>query len=106
MIVTDECKGFVVIPIPAIFVVIFVDEAAVVVPRCELVFLGFDTVATYVVDILDSRIVVAFNLAKYIVAVAVLSPVGGIEVHVDVVLLVLPVLQEMVTELVHLTDQL
>ena len=108
MVVTDYCKGFVVVTFAALVKdVVLVDEAAVVVPHSELfVVLGFDGIASYVVDILDSHIVVAFRLTVYVLAVAVLNPLGGIKVHVDVVLLVLPVLQEVLTELVHLTDQL
>ena len=69
-------------------------EATVVVPHCKLVVvLVFDAVAAYVV-VLDSHVVVAFHLAVYLVAVAVLNPLGGIDVHVDVVLLVLPILQD------------
>ena len=83
------------------------DEAVVIVPHCELVvFITFNAVADYVVDVLYSRVVVAFHLALYLVAVAVLSPFDGIEVHVDVAFLVLPVLQELLTEPVHLTDWL
>ena len=104
---SDDCKGFVVVTFaPLVADVVLVDEAAVVVPHCELVVvLGFDAIAAYVVDLLDSRVVVAFHLAVYLVVVAVLNPLGGIEVHVDV-LLVLLVLQEVLTELLHLTDQL
>ena len=83
-----------------------VDEAAVVVPHCELVVvLGFDPVAAYVV-ILNSHVAVAFRLAVYLVVVDVLNTLGIIEVHVNVALLVLPVLQEVLIKLVHLTDQL
>ena len=83
------------------------DEAVVVVPHCELVVvIRFNDVADYIVDVLYSRVVVAFHLVLYLVVVAVLSPLGGIEVHVDVAFLVLPVVQELLTEPVHLTDQL
>ena len=83
------------------------DEAVVVVPHCELVVvIRFNAVANYIVDVLYSRVVVAFHLFLYLVVVAVLSPLGGIEVHVDVAFLVLPVLQELLTDPVHLTDQL
>ena len=83
------------------------DEAVVVVPHCELVVvIRFNAVANYIVDVLYSRVVVAFHLFLYLVVVAVLSPLGGIEVHVDVAFLVLPVVQELLTEPVHLTDQL
>ena len=107
MVVTDDCKGFVVGTFAALVVdIVLVDKAAVVVPHCELVVvLRFDAVAAYVVDVLDSRVAVVFHLALCLV-VAVLNPLGGIEVRVDVVLLVLPILQEMLTELVNLTDQL
>ena len=65
MAVTDDCKGFVVVTFAALVVdVVFVDEAAAVVPHSELVVvLGFDAAtAAYVVDVLDSRIVFAFHL--------------------------------------------
>ena len=76
------------------------DEAVVVVPHCELVvIIRFNAVANYIVDVLYSRVVVAFHLFLYLVVVAVLSPLGGIEVHVDVAFLVLPVLQELLTTL-------
>ena len=108
MAVIDNCKGFVVVSFAALVVdAVLVDEAAVVGPHCDLVVvLGFDNVAAYVVDVLDSRVIITFHIALYLVAVAVLNPLGGIEVHVDVVLLVLPVLQEVLTKLVHFTDQL
>ena len=83
------------------------DEAVVVVPHCELVVvIRFNAVANYIVDVLYSRVVVAFHLFLYLVVVAVLSPLGGIEVHVGVAFLVLPFVQELLTEPVHLTDQL
>ena len=83
------------------------DEAVVVVPHCELVaVIRFNAMADYIVDVLYSRVVVAFHLVLYLAVVAVLSPLGGIEVHVDVAFLVLPVVQELLTEPVHLTDQL
>ena len=90
-IVTDDCKSFVVVTAIALVVdAVLVDEAAVVVPHCELVVvLGFDAAATYVVDVLDSSAV----FALYLVIVAVLNPLGGIEIHVDVVFLVLRVFQ-------------
>ena len=63
------------------------------VPHCKLVVaLELDGVAAYGVDVFDARVVATFHLAMYLVAVAVLNPLGGIEVHVDAVLLVLPVL--------------
>ena len=105
---TDDRKGFAVVTFAALVVdVVLVDRAAVVVPHCELVaVLGFDAVAAYVVNVLDSRVVVAFHLAVYLVVGAAVNPLGGIETHVDVVLLVFPALQKVLTELVHLTDQL
>ena len=66
------------------------------------VVLGFDV---NTVDVLDSH-VVAFYLALYLVVGAALNLLGGIETHVDVVLLVLPVLQEVSTELVHFMNQM
>lgn len=67
------------------------------------VVLGFDVDT---VDVFDSQVVVAFYLALYLVVGAALNLLGGIETHVDVVLLVLPVLQEVSTELVHLMNQM
>ena len=62
--------------------------------RIKLVaVLVFDVVANYVVDVLYSRVFIAFHVAMYVVVVAVLNPLCGIEVHTDVVLLVLLVLQ-------------
>ena len=73
VVVTDDCKSFAVLTFAALVVVVLVDEAAVVVPHCELVVvLEFDAVAAYVVDVLDSHIVVAFHLAVYLVVVAAL----------------------------------
>ena len=93
---TDDCKDFAVVTFAALVAVanvVLVDEAAVVVPHCELiVVLGFDAVAGY--------------LAMYLFLGAALNPFGGIETHVDVVLPVLLVLQEVLTELAHLADQL
>ena len=108
MVLTDDFKGFAVATYAARVVdVLLVDEAAAVVPHCELVVvLGFDTASAYVVDGLDSCVVVAFHLAVYLNVVYVLIPLGGIEVHVGVVLLVLPVLEEVLPELVHLKGQL
>ena len=99
-------EGFVVVTFAAFVVdVVLVDEAVEVVSHCELVVvLGFDSVAAYVVDVVDSRAVVAFHFSMYLVVVAVLNPLDGIEVHDDVVLLVLPVLQEVLTEVSHLMD--
>ena len=94
MIVTDDCKGFAVVTFAALVAdVVLVDEAAVVVPHCELVVvLGFDAAAAY--------------LVVYLFVGAALNPLGGIETHVDVVLPFLPVLQEVLTVLAHLMDQL
>ena len=105
---TDDCKGFAVVTFAALVVdVVLADEAAVVAPHCELVVvLGFDALATYVVNVLDSRVTVAFHVAAYLVVGAALTPLGGTETHVDIVLLALPALQKMLTELVHLMDQL
>ena len=69
-----------------------------------VVVLGFDAAASYVVNVLDLRVAIAFHPAVYLDAVAVLSPLSGIEVRVDVVLLVLPVLQEVLTEFSYLTE--
>ena len=64
------------------------------------VVFGFD--AAHVVDVLDARVVVEFHLAVYLVIVPVLNPLGGIEGHVDVVLLIPLVFQEVLIKLVHL----
>ena len=63
------------------------------------VVFGFD--AAHVVDVLDA-LVVEFHLAVYLVIVRVLNPLGGIEGHVDVVLLIPLVFQEVLIKLVHL----
>ena len=47
-------------------------------------------------------LIFAFHLVVYLVVIAMINPFIGIEVHVDVVLLVLPVLQEVLTTIVHL----
>ena len=102
-------QDFVVVTFVAFAVdILLVDEAAtLVVPHCEFVVaLGFDAVVTYVADVPISLVVVAFHIAMYLVVVAVLNPLGEVEVHVDVVLLVLLILQDVLTELVNLTDQL
>ena len=76
-------------PYAALVVVVLVDEVAVVVLYSEL------------------RVIDAFHLVVHLVIVTVLIPFGGIiEVNVDVVLLALPVLQEVLTEVVHLMDLL
>ena len=61
---TDDCKGFAVVLFAALAVdVARVDEAPVVVPHCELVVvLRFDAVAAYVINVLDSRVVVVATL--------------------------------------------
>lgn len=86
--------------------ILLVDEAAtLVVPHCEfVVVLGFDAVV--VADVPISLAVLAFHIAMYLVVVAVSNALGEVEFHVDVVLLVLTILQEVLTELVNLTDQL
>ena len=108
MVVTDDCNGFVVVTFAVLVAdVVVADEAAVVVHDCDLfAVLGFDAVAAYAVDVLDSRVFVAFHLAVYLVVAAMLNLLDEIKVHVNVVLQVFPVLQEVLTELVHLTDQL
>ena len=67
---TDDWKSFAVVTFAALVIdVVLVDEAAVAVPHCDLVVvLGFDAVAAYVANVLDSRVVVAFYLAGYLVA--------------------------------------
>ena len=83
------------------------DEAVVVIRHCDLVVvIRFNAVADYIIDVLYSRVVVAFHLALYLIVAAVLRPLGEIEVQIDVAFLVLPVLQELLTKPVHLTDQL
>ena len=81
MVVTNDCMGFIVVTFAALVVdVVLVDEAAVVVPHCKLVVvLRFDAVAAYVVDVFDSRIVVAFHLALYLIVAAVLNSLGGLK---------------------------
>ena len=108
--VTNDCKGFVVLTF-AVFVVdvVLAAEAAVVVTHCDLVVvLVFDAVGTYSVGVHDACVAVAFHLiiSMYLALVAVLNPNRGIEIHVDVVFLVLPDLQEVLTKLLHLKNQL
>ena len=55
--------------------------------------------------VLDSHDVVEFHLAVYLLARIALSLLCGTETHASVVLLVLSVLQQALTELVHLPDQ-
>ena len=60
---TDDCKVFAIVSFAALAVVVLVDEAPVVIPHCEsVVVLRFDAVATYVVNVLDSRVVVVATL--------------------------------------------
>ena len=54
----------------------------------------------------DSRVAVAFHLALYLDVGAALNYLDGIATQVDVVFLVLLVPQGMLTELVHLINQL
>ena len=64
---------------------VLVDEAAVVVPHCQLfAVLGFDAVTACVFVVNDSGIAVAFHLVVHLVVVAMLSPLGGTDVHIDV----------------------
>ena len=108
MFATHECKCFAVATSAAlVFDIVIVDKATVVVPHCKLVvILGFDVAAAYVVDVLDSRVVAAFHLALYLVVGTALNSLAGFEFHVDAVLLALSAHQEVLTELVHLMDQL
>ena len=93
MVVSDDWKGFAAVTFTALVPVVLADEAVVVVPHCELVVAtGFDAVAAY--------------LAAYPFAEAALNILCGIETHVHVVLLVPPIPLEVITELVHLMDQL
>lgn len=95
----------------AVFVVdvVLAAEAAVVATHCDLVVvLVFDAVGTYSVGVYDACVAVAFHLiiAVYLAFVAVLNSNRGIEIHVDVVFKVLPDLQEVLTKLLHLKNQL
>ena len=106
---TDDCKGFIIVTFAALVAyVVLVDETAVVVPHCELlIVLGFDAVSVSICCICSCfTCCCCISSCRHLVVVAVLSTLDGIEVHVDIVLLVLPVLQEVLTELVHFTDQL
>ena len=68
------------------------------VPYCELVVaLEFDAML-----LMFMMLIFAFHLVVYLVVVAMSYPFIGIEVHVDVVFLVFPVLQEVLTTIVHL----
>ena len=89
--------------------VVLAAEAAVVVTHCDLVVvLVFDAVGTYSVGVYDACVAVAFHLiiSVYLAFVAVLNSNRGIEIHVDVVFKVLPDLQEVLTKLLHLKNQL
>ena len=95
----------------AVFVVdvVLAAEAAVVATHCDLVVvLVFDAVGTYSVGVYDACVAVAFHLiiSVYLAFVAVLNSNRGIEIHVDVVFKVLPDLQEVLTKLLHLKNQL
>ena len=81
VIVTDDCKGFVFVNSVALVAdIVLADETAVLVPHWELVLIsGFDAVAAYVVDVLDSRVVVAFHVAVYLVVVVVFTLLVGLE---------------------------
>lgn len=86
-------QGFAVTFAALVVDVVLANEAALVVPYCELVVdLGFDSVAVCVADVHEALVVVAFHLVVYPAVVAVSNPFVGIEVHVDIVVLVLPVL--------------
>ena len=81
---------------------LYYNEAAAVASHCKLVVvLEFDAAATSFVHVLDSYVVSAFYLVVNLVVV-VLNPLNGFEIHIDVVLLVLPVLQEVLTKLILL----
>ena len=81
VIVSDDSKGFVFVNFVALVAdIVLADETAVLVPHWELVLIsGFDAVAAYVVDVLDSRVVVAFHVAVYLVVVVVLTLLVGLE---------------------------
>ena len=81
VIVTDDSKGFVFVNFVALVAdLVLADETAVLVPHWELVLIsGFDAVAAYVVDVLDSRVVVAFHVAVYLVVVVVFTLLAGLE---------------------------
>ena len=81
VIVTDDSKGFVFVNFVALVAdIVLADETAVLVPHWELVLIsGFDAVAAYVVDVLDSRVVVAFHVAVYLVVVVVFTLLVGLE---------------------------
>ena len=81
VIVTDDSKGFVFVNFVALVPdIVLADETAVLVPHWELVLIsGFDAVAAYVVDVLDSRVVVAFHVAVYLVVVVVFTLLVGLE---------------------------
>ena len=81
VIVTDDSKCFVFVNFVALVAdIVLADETAVLVPHWELVLIsGFDAVAAYVVDVLDSRVVVAFHVAVYLVVVVVFTLLVGLE---------------------------
>ena len=81
VIVSDDSKGFVFVNFVALVAdIVLADETAVLVPHWELVLIsGFDAVAAYVVDVLDSRVVVAFHVAVYLVVVVVFTLLVGLE---------------------------
>ena len=81
VIVSDDSKGFVFVNFVALIAdIVLADETAVLVPHWELVLIsGFDAVAAYVVDVLDSRVVVAFHVAVYLVVVVVFTLLVGLE---------------------------
>ena len=81
VIVSDDSKGFVFVNFVALVAdIVLADETSVLVPHWELVLIsGFDAVAAYVVDVLDSRVVVAFHVAVYLVVVVVFTLLVGLE---------------------------
>ena len=81
VIVSDDSKGIVFVNFVALVAdIVLADETAVLVPHWELVLIsGFDAVAAYVVDVLDSRVVVAFHVAVYLVVVVVFTLLVGLE---------------------------
>ena len=81
VIVTDDCKDFVFVNSVALVAdIVLADETAVLVRHYELVLVSwFDAVAAYVADVLDSRAVVAFHVAVYLVVVVVFILLVGLE---------------------------
>ena len=93
MDVTVHCKVFVIVTLAAVVAdVVLFNEAAAAFPPFQLV-------VGLVID-------AAAYIEVYLVVGAMLNLLARVETHFDVVLLVLPVLQEISTERVHLTDQL